>query len=109
MGMSLSEFWEGDPYLCVVYREAEELRRNRENENLWLMGNYAYYALGIALSNAFRKSGAKPIDYLKEPFRITPMKEDERKRLIQEDKENTISFLNSLKKRWDGLNNGERP
>ena len=106
IGMSVPEYWEGDPALCIVYREADIYKRKRENESLWLMGNYAHIGVSIAISNAFRKSGAKPIDYPKEPFRIVPLTDAEIAEKKRANKAQTISFLNSLKSKWD-KNNAE--
>ena len=36
MGMSYTEFWDGPPFLVVVYRKAFRIKREIENEQAWL-------------------------------------------------------------------------
>lgn len=69
-GMTYDQFWYGDPWLAKVYREAHIERRRAENTRDWLLGAYFYSAVGTAIGNAFRKKGAKALNYLEEPFPI---------------------------------------
>ena len=76
-GMTYDQFWHGDPWMAASYREAYVARRKAENERDWLQGAYFYNAVTTALANAFRKKGAQQIEYLKEPFQIFPLTEEE--------------------------------
>ena len=80
MGMSLSEYWDGDPRLAVYYRRAYKMRREVENEQAWLQGFYIYDAFAVCLANGFSKRGAKKQQYLDKPVDIYPVSERERKR-----------------------------
>ncbi len=73
IGMSYDEFWNQDVALVRAYRKADELRRRRQNETLWLQGMYIYEALcDVApIFHAFAKKGSKPSPYAKEPYAIT--------------------------------------
>lgn len=73
IGMSYDEFWNQDVALVRAYRKADELRRRRQNEALWLQGMYIYEALcDVApIFHAFAKKGTKPNPYAKEPYAIT--------------------------------------
>ena len=79
--MTYYEFWEGDVALVRAYRQADELRRRRQNEVLWLQGAYIYEALcDVApIFHAFAKKGTKPSEYVKEPYPITDSEIRERK------------------------------
>ena len=83
IGMTLDEFWHGDPYLTVLYRRSHELERKRKNEELWLQGRYIYEALCDA-SPLFRftmqKGTIKAEPYRSEPIPIT----EEEKRALEE-------------------------
>lgn len=81
IGMTYYEFWDGDVALVRAYREADELRRRRQNEVLWLQGAYIYEALcDVApIFHAFAKKGTKPGQYVKEPYPITESEIRERK------------------------------
>lgn len=45
LGMTYKEYWEMDSHLVISYRKADDLKRKRENERLWLQGMYFYDAL----------------------------------------------------------------
>jgi hypothetical protein len=81
IGMSYDEFWNQDVALVRVYRKADELKRIRQNEVLWLQGMYIYEALCDAspVFHAFAKKGTKPMPYAKEPYAITETEIRERK------------------------------
>lgn len=74
IGMTPSEFWDGDCTLAVAYRKAEEIRNTRRNQELWLQGMYIYEALcDVApVFHAFAKKGTKPLKYPSEPYSLTP-------------------------------------
>lgn len=80
IGMSYDEFWFRDVGLVKAYRRADELKRRRENELLWLQGAYIYEAIcDVApILHAFAKKGTKPQPYVKEPYPITESEIQER-------------------------------
>lgn len=85
IGMTYEQFWEQDPMLCKYYREAEELRNERKNQELWLQGMYIYEAIAdlSPILHAFAKKGTKAHPYADSPYPITK-KERERIRLEKE-------------------------
>lgn len=74
--MSYGEFWEGEPSLVIAYRRADEIRRRRINEELWLNGMYTADALASTVGNMFSKRKYK---YPAEPRPITAMEIQERR------------------------------
>lgn len=86
--MTYYQFWHGDPWLAKTYREAYVERRKEQNTRDWLQGAYIYNAVATAIGNAFRKKGAKALNYLEEPFQIFPLTKEERE--AKEAKENAI-------------------
>lgn len=58
MGMSLTEYWDGDAEWVKYTREAYRLRRERENEEHWIQGMYVYDAIirTAPLLNGFVKN-----------------------------------------------------
>ena len=77
MGMSYTEFWVDEPELAAAYRKADQIRRRRRNEELWLEGIYMAEALNSTVGNMFSK-GAKH-QYPSEPFPITEAEQEERR------------------------------
>ena len=72
--MTYDEFWNGDVRLVIPYRQAQELRDKRRNQEMWMQGRYIYDAL-CDVSALFRfsmkKGSIKPEPYMKEPYPIT--------------------------------------
>lgn len=77
LGMTYYDYWDGDPAMCAAYRKADELKRKRENFNLWLQGAYIYEVISdLAPSIApFSKGKVKP--YRKEVIPILPSEIEE--------------------------------
>lgn len=71
MGMTYDEFYNKDHTLVIAYRKAFDLKRNEQNQNLWLLGAYVYQAIARVspLFNPFSKH-PKPESYLDKPFPI---------------------------------------
>ena len=77
MGMTYEQFWIDEPKLTVFYRKADEIRKRRMNEELWLNGIYTAEALASTVGNMFAK-GEKH-KYPSEPKPITLADVEERK------------------------------
>lgn len=58
-----------------VYDDAHRLKQRMDDEMNYLIGRYTYEAISVALSNAFRKKGAKAIHYREKPF-LTELEEE---------------------------------
>lgn len=67
-----------------MYDDAHKLKMEMQDEMMYLSGLYTYEAVSVAIANAMRKKGSKPIEYRKEPILQSmkqPTEEDiERKR-----------------------------
>ena len=87
--MTEAQYWDGDPLLPKYYREAENLRMERKNEEAWLQGMYVYDAILrlTPILHAFAKKGAKPKPYADEPYPITKKKQEDK----QQRKEKEVS------------------
>ena len=94
IGMSASQFWEDDPWLAAVYREANDLKRQRTSEEMWLQGLYNFHAISTALFNVIRKKGVKAKEYLHEPIRVIPLTEQEKKEREEAERKKVIDYLN---------------
>ena len=83
IGMTYEQYWEGDCTLTKYYRKADEIKKERMNEELWLQGMYIYEALCDVspILHAFAKKGTKPQPYSERPYSIT---EAQRKRAEEE-------------------------
>ena len=83
IGMTPEQYWDGDPQLAKYYRKADELKRQRENQKLWLQGMYIYEALcDVApILRAFAPKGTKPTPYTDHPYSITTKEREDEKKL----------------------------
>ena len=103
IGMTYAQFWEMDATLVRYYRQADALRLERKNLELWLQGRYVYDAVCCAspLLQAFAQKGTKALPYTKEPYPLTGS--PEKKRAVQEKKDKAVmekglSFMNAFVK-----------
>jgi hypothetical protein len=71
LGMSYDEFWNQNVDMVRAYRKADEMKRRRENEILWLQGLYVRDALICTVGNMFAGKSGKQYEYPKEPYAIT--------------------------------------
>ena len=71
--MTYEQFWNDDPMLAKYYRQAEEMRSDRRNQELWLQGMYIYEALcDVApILHSMAKRGTKARPYAERPYAIT--------------------------------------
>lgn len=78
IGMTYEQFWDGDPMLCKYYRDAEEIRNEKKNQELWLQGMYIYEAIAdlSPILQAFAKKGTKAQPYPDTPYPITKKQRD---------------------------------
>ena len=99
-GMTAEQYWSGDPWLVVAYREAHRLKTEQENFNAWLYGFYNYNAFSVVQYNVNRdpKKGQKAKDYFKEPIRITPLTEREKAEKAEKGRQEVIDFFTSFEK-----------
>lgn len=71
LGMTVDQFWDGDPWLYAAYREARRLDDERGEWRRWQMGLYVYNSIAslVPALNAFAKG--KPQEYPAEPYGVT--------------------------------------
>lgn len=74
--MTYEQYWESDPMLVKYCRQADEMRNERKNQELWLQGLYFYNALGAIMP---AEKGQEQPKYPEKPFSLT-------KREIERDK-----------------------
>lgn len=102
--MTHEQFWRGDPWLCVVFREAHRLRTEMRNQELWLQGLYIDNALQTELGNfaqGFSKHKKPPKKYIKTPIRITPLSEAEKRQKKIEERKKVIAYFTNLQRAWE--------
>lgn len=72
IGMTEEQYWDRDCTLVKYYRQAEDLRKERVNQEMWLQGMYFYDALAriSPILHAFAKKGTKAQPYVEEAYPI---------------------------------------
>lgn len=103
--MTEAQYWHGDPYLTVAYREAEQIKRQDDSNRMWLQGAYIHEAFAVVMSNAFRKKGQQAVKYSKEPYRVTPPTKEEKAERAEAERQKAIKSLNAWKSAWDTVHN----
>ena len=107
--MSAEQYWDGDCTLPKYYRQAEELRNEKRNQELWLQGMYIYEAIcDVApILHAFAKKGTKPTPYPSKPYPLTKkqIKQDEeekQRKLAEKGKKFMEAMAASINKKFGG-------
>lgn len=76
IGMTSTEYWEGDNDLPKAYRKAFKLRQENKNYEAWLNGMYVYDAVVSAMSH-LNENKSKHKNYAEKPYDFTPQKKEE--------------------------------
>lgn len=107
IGMPYELYWRGDCTLVKAYRKADEMRKKRKNEELWLQGLYVYEAICNAspILHAFAKKGTTALPYPTEPYPITEAdakqrEEDKDKRKFENNKEKMRAWAAAVNKQF---------
>jgi hypothetical protein len=87
LGVSLDEYWHGDPTNLHYYVEAQEFKNEQKNQEMWTQGLYNYQAFQSVIGEfgwgLGGKKGAKPEPYRSYPLAVTEReKEAEKQRSI---------------------------
>ena len=78
-GMTYEQFWDGDPYAVAYFRKAYEMKRDMDNERMWLQGMYIYDAIQRLIPAMRVMSSEKPEPYPDKPYEIRPKTKAEKK------------------------------
>ena len=98
MGIRVEEFWKLNFKKLHPYIVADNIKRERENYMLWLQGLYIYDAVGAVVGAALSKPGHKKPEYLKEPIRITPLTEMEKRQKQQDEINKFLKYLDQFER-----------
>lgn len=109
IGMTYEQYWDGDCTLPKYYRKAEELRKEKRNQELWLQGMYVYEAIcDVApILHAFAKKGTKPTPYSSKPYPLTNKQveqeeEEKQRKLMDKGKRFMEAMAASINKKFEG-------
>lgn len=104
IGMTEEQYWDKDCMLVKYYRQADELRKERVNQEMWLQGMYIYDAVSrlSPIFNSFAKTKPKP--YVEEPYPINQKTAEESK--VRKDKALVDKGLRYMQAYMDQNNKG---
>ena len=80
------------------------LRQEMRNQELWMQGLYINNALQTQLYNfgqGMSKHRKPPKSYIKQPIRITPLSEAEKRQKILQERKKAIAYFTNLQKMWE--------
>nr|DAP32376.1 MAG TPA: hypothetical protein [Caudoviricetes sp.] len=115
--MTYDQFWNQDVELVKAYQEADRIKRDLKNQDMWMQGAYYYEALldvAPVLRFSLSKKPPKPIPYRDQPIDIhTGARKQEEKPLSVEAKSDKKAkammemFMVSINKKFE-KKGGER-
>lgn len=100
IGVSCETFWHGDYTKLKYYIDAYDLERQKKSEEMWMQGLYVLRAFSSVISNAFGGKGKK-VEYPKEPIRVIPYTEEEKRQIKQQEEEKVLKQFQSMMDTWD--------
>ena len=105
LGMTWDQFWDGDNTMVKYYREAEKIRVENRNTEMWMQGAYIYKVLEAfaPILPAFPKKDAKPGNYLSSPIPFTDRLQQEQKE--RENKIKSEKDIGAMKSWMERINN----
>jgi hypothetical protein len=83
--MSPELYWEGDCRMATHYREAQKIKNQQKNQELWMQGLYFCHAINATVGNMFSDKNSQKNEYLSEPLPLT-IGDIERKAKQQQEK-----------------------
>ena len=83
IGMTATEYWNGDSDLPKYYREAHKKRQENANHEAWLNGLYFYDALTSAMSHLNQNKSLHK-DYAAQPYSFSDKKTEKEKKIEAE-------------------------
>lgn len=85
IGMTYDQYWYGDVRMVEAFREADRLRKEQMNYELWLQGLYVFDAVSCAVQNGNRTKQSDPISkYAEQPYEIFKKEPTKEEREAQE-------------------------
>ena len=95
LGMSYDDYWNKEPELFLRYYNAEKLKQQKKNNEMWLQGAYIYNADGslYTIFNPFSKE-KKARSYMSSPI---PLTEEEKQKQFEDKVTNYLDKLVGLK------------
>lgn len=80
------------------FREAHRLKKQEQNETLWLQGMYFYEGICAALSNAFGGKSNKKVSYPEKPYPLFQGEktEEEKQKELEEKRLKAFQYFDSL-------------
>lgn len=94
--MEYDTFWRLTPRLLRAFFAADRLHKREMEMRMYIEGRYVFDAVSLALANSFRKKGTQPMNWLEEPYRMTPFTEEEEKMRQEEERRKAIEFFNAM-------------
>ena len=107
MGIGANEFWQLNVRTLRPYLLAENIKREERNYFAWLQGAYIYDAVSVIVGNAFAKKGSNKKEYLKEPIKITPPTEEEKRIKAERERRKVIAMFKAMEKSFNEKEKGK--
>ena len=105
MGMTYDEFWNGDGLMVKSVRKAYEIKREKENFDMWLQARYIYDVM-CCLSPIYRafSTATEPIPFHDKPYALTEAqaeksREDEEKKKYEQTRVAIMNMVNKVNKK----------
>ncbi len=114
IGMTYKQYWHGDCCAAKYLREAEKLKNQKKNQELWLQGLYIYEALlnSSAALKSFPGKDAKIIPYPEQPYPLTTsdrerIEEEKARKALEANKNRMSAWAAEFNSKFKKSNGGD--
>lgn len=99
IGMPYELFWNGDPQLVKVYKEAHNMQAEQKNQEMWVQGIYVFRAFKSVMETfAYGLSGSKGTKPSQYPDSPIPITEHEQMVAKERNKQRTMEWVSENQK-----------
>lgn len=107
IGIGAKDFWKMNIRKLRPYLKAEEIKFEKKNTELHLLGLYVHEAVSVAVGNMFRRSTDEVLKYPEKPFEFMSkekLEEEKRNRALEKLKAQFSAFAESTRIRLEKEN-----
>lgn len=87
IGMTYDQYWYGDVRMTRAFIEADKIKQERKNAEMWLQGMYIYDAISrlAPILNGFSKN-PKALEYPRNPYPTKETKKKQSEKQVENEK-----------------------
>ena len=95
IGMSVEDYWEKPERYAQYFIEAQTLKNQQKNEELWLQGAYICDAVIVGIQACFGKKSNRP-KYPQKPYDILPKLDEQKQKEAERERQKALESFTRM-------------